>query len=271
MSDKHEHIIFLHIPKTGGSTLHGIIHRQYRKGQWLSVKNNRQAEAFGELSPDERDKIKVLKGHQAFGHHTKFRNPDKVAYITMLRDPIERIISNYYFILERPNHHTHKALVENNYTIADYVSSGVIANAENAQVRLLSDNIDTSHGECTREMLEQAKHNLKHRFAAVGINKCYDEFLMLIQAEFGWRSPYYTRQNKTKKRIKREELTEEHLKVIREYNALDIELFEYAKTLFEERWNAAPHQVKNKLERFKKRNAIFQKAVGIRNVIIGRG
>ncbi len=260
-------IIFLHIPKTGGSTLHGIINRQHKRGQWFDVVNDRKVSEFAELSDEKKAKIKVLKGHMAFGHHKDFLQPESVKYITMLRDPVERIISNYYFILQLEGHHTHKAIVENNYSIADYVSSGIIANSENAQVRLLSGDNYVQHGECTREMLEQAKEHLDKYFAVVGINKKYDEFLMLLQQYFGWKMPYYASVNVTKKRIKREALTADELTVIRKYNALDTELFEYAEQRFQSQWEEAG--LEEQLERFRKKSVWFQKVARLKRKVVG--
>ena len=59
MEDRSKKLIFLHIPKTGVSTLHTIIHREYKKGEWMSTKNHRDAARFGQLPTTEKEKIIV--------------------------------------------------------------------------------------------------------------------------------------------------------------------------------------------------------------------
>jgi hypothetical protein len=259
-------LIFLHIPKTGGSTLQGIIQRNYGKKNCYNVPNNREVATFAALPHEQRNSIRALMGHHGFGAHKHFENSEDVKYITMLRDPVDRIISNYYWILERPEHHTYKAIVENNYSVADYVSSGVIANAENAQVRLLSNSVDTPHGGCTREMLEQAKANLVSHFQVVGVNKKYDQFLMLTQKELDWKMPYYFRANVTKKKEKREAISADKIAVIKEYNALDAELFAFAEARFDAQWAAAG--LEDELKKFKKWNKRLQKFSWLRDRLV---
>ncbi len=54
----------------------------------IRVKNKKLTlPEFTNLSPEQIDKIEVLKGHMMFGLHTHFKGV-KVKYITMLREPI---------------------------------------------------------------------------------------------------------------------------------------------------------------------------------------
>lgn len=260
-------LIFIHIPKTGGSTLQGIINRQYKATEIINVKNSRVADEFMKLPSSTKEKATVLKGHMAFGYHEAFVNPNQVSYITMLREPISRIISNYYFILKQKNHHTHKALIENNYSLKDYVSSGVIANTENAQVRLLSNNIYAPHGTCTPDMLAQAKENLAQKFSVIGINEYFDESILLMQRNLNWKSPFYSRANITGHGVKANDLDAETLKIITDYNALDIELYNWAKEKLLHQIIAEGSSFETRLHRFKKINHWVQKAVNIKNMV----
>ena len=260
-------IIYIHIPKTGGSTLQGIINRTYRKSGRYKVANNREALAIDELDSFAKDKIKLIQGHMCFGLHEKFNDPDACTYITMLRDPVRRVISNYYFILTRKTHYLYDEIVSNNYTLKDYVESGIVANAENAQIRLLSNNIDVPHNECTREMLEQAKSNLDNYFSVVGINEMYDETVLFLQDEFGWKFPYYSRLNVTGHGVKQSDLDEETLAAIRQYNALDIELYEYVKSNFKKRVEEAGEPFQQRLKKYKRRNKSFVKLVKVKRGI----
>ena len=97
-------VIFLHIPKVGGSTISKIIERQYRPRNIFHVRDNSSqkriqncVDEFKVLPVAEKERIKVLMGHMGFGLHNFLPQPS--VYFTLLRDPVERVISYYYFIL----------------------------------------------------------------------------------------------------------------------------------------------------------------------------
>ena len=85
-------LIFLHVPKTAGSTLRPIIDRHYAAGVICKLDVlPRDLEIFLNLPEQPRSKIRVLEGHLQFGLHEHLSVP--VDYVTMLRDPVDRIIS----------------------------------------------------------------------------------------------------------------------------------------------------------------------------------
>ena len=109
--------------------------------------------------------------------------------------------------------------------------------SDNGQVRRLcgleNENTRVPFGECTREMLELAKQNLATHFPAFGIMEQFDLSLQLIQMTLGWRDVRYTRENNAPG--KQAPIAKETKDKIKRINALDIELYTYAKELFFER------------------------------------
>jgi len=270
MKSNTDKLLFIHIPKTGGSTLQSILDRNYNRNEVFNVQNNRKALEFGNLSIEERQAKMVIKGHMAFGHHSFFPQENNVSYITMLREPIKRLISNYYFILKQKNHHTHQKLVDNDYSLKNYVESGIIANTENAQVRLLSNNIDAAHGSCTTVMLDEAKKNLEAHFSVIGINEYFDESILLMQEHYQWKSPYYLRANVTGHSVKPRDLDSETIETITAYNKLDIELYEWSKNRLEQLIASRGDEFVNRLSSFQKKNKWIQRAGKIKNQITFR-
>ena len=99
---KNKLLVFLHIPKTGGTTLTEIIERQIGVNHFYDVKKDiRKAVKF----IDDKE-IKCIKGHMPFGIHKYIKKSCK--YITMVRDPFDTAISSYYYILRKKNHHLYE-------------------------------------------------------------------------------------------------------------------------------------------------------------------
>ena len=93
-------ILFLHIPKTAGTTVHQILNNEYRGLPSFSISHPDQISIFEKLSKEERWKIKVLKGHFVFGADAYYSEP--TTYFTFLREPIKRSISSFNYL--KSNH-----------------------------------------------------------------------------------------------------------------------------------------------------------------------
>ncbi|MFW6116369.1 MAG: sulfotransferase family 2 domain-containing protein [bacterium] len=228
-------IIFLHIPKTAGTTLHRIIERQYRSEELYSP-GLREGHAVGELaklSQERRAQIRMFRGHLAFGVDKYL--PVSSTYMTVLREPIDRVISYYYYIRRTPHHYLHDFIGSGEFDLKGFVDSQAHVMIDNAQTRVLS---GVWHGppfgECTQEMLETAKTNLRERFAVVGLTERFDETLLLMKRTFGWRNVFYTPENVSHGRPDRGELPPDTLKAVAGTNQFDIALYQYATQLFEE-------------------------------------
>ena len=93
-----EALIFLHIPKTAGTTLNRIIEWQYNPLSIFTIDPHRiraTVDRFKTLSEQRRRQLRVVRGHMPYGIH-KFL-PQGGTYITMLREPVARVLSSYSF------------------------------------------------------------------------------------------------------------------------------------------------------------------------------
>ena len=231
-------LIFQHVPKTAGSTLGTIIDQNYPRDRIFSVSSpiEDSLEAFRQFDPAQKRNLKAIKGHGIFGIHESLDQP--AVYITMLRDPVDRVVSNYYFIRESPKHHLHDRIAGANMSLKDYVESGINPQLENGQVRALS-GIGTglgeqvAYGECTVEMLEIAKRHLEEHFAVAGLTERFDESLMLMRKLLRWSNPYYSRAKVTTNRPGVDAVPPDVLQAVRKRNRLDVEIYEGAVRKFD--------------------------------------
>jgi len=97
--------IFLHIPKTGGTTFSQHIEESLKKEEIYSTSKLRYEKVLSKSNPKNRqtlnevdkNKTKVVLGHATYyGIHKLF--PNRIPrYILFLRDPADRLVSSYNF------------------------------------------------------------------------------------------------------------------------------------------------------------------------------
>lgn len=254
-------IIFLHVPKAAGSTLNKIIERQYEQKSIFSIENGSHVKEFiaefKRLPEARKREIKVFQGHVKFGLHEHLPQPS--TYITIIRDPVERIISHYYYVLRTPRHYLYDEVTSKNMSLKDYVGSRITTELDNAQTRILSGIELVGFGECSTEILESAKKNLQEHFSVVGLTERFDETLLLLKRAFQWKNPFYIKQNVTKNRLLKEDISKETLNIIEKYNELDIELYRYVEKMFNEDINKSAYLAEIELKQFKLLNQIYSK------------
>jgi hypothetical protein len=271
-------IIFLHIPKTAGTTFLSILLREYKSDNisYLygdkTIRSMDAIDKFKGLPERERMKIRVLIGHMKFGLHEYMQQP--VTYITFLREPIERIISHYYYVVRYSDHYLHDQVIAENINLKDYVARGLTDETNNGQTRLLSGvGKNFPYGACPPEILESARDNISNHFSVVGISERFDESLVLMTNLFGWRLHYYYKENVTNKRTLKEQIPPAALAVIKKYNQLDIQLYERAKKDFMKRVERQPSSFHHKLAKFRKLNKYlgrFENLINISKTEINR-
>ncbi|TPE68339.1 sulfotransferase family protein [Halalkalibacterium halodurans] len=234
-------LIHLHMPKTGGTTLKKIIKRNYdsRKSVDVYEEHHKLPGIFKGLS---KQNIECVQGHLPFGVHEYFNRP--TTYITMLRDPVDRVISEYYFIRNIEWHNLHESVMK--MSLEEY--QGLPKN-RNLQTRYILGGQLTSVTEVNR-----AKNILKNHFAVVGLTEKFDTSLFLMKEMFNWKQVAYQKYNVTKKRRSKEEISPKLLEKIAKNNEADLELYAFAKELLAKRIRALDPLSAYRLKRFERKH-----------------
>ena len=248
-------IVFSHIPKTAGSTINEIIEANYdsesifsfygrKQLENTSIKNwiddfNRQSKLSG-----DRSNSKVLRGHFGLGIH-EFLDIDSCTYISVLRNPIERVISHYYYFA-RPE--SESKMITDDTTLESFLKAKKFIIADNYQTRFLSGlgwqrgsygndiyhrKYQLNYGSCTEEMLEVAKKNLD-KYVLFGLQSRFTDSLNLFKDVLNWKKVNFnTQKNVNQRKPKRETIDRETLRTIEEENKFDMELYRYAEEIFD--------------------------------------
>ena len=242
-------LIFLHIGKTGGTTLRKILRRHYRDDEVLVVRAVRRPREetlaeFAALPVEAREHPRLILGHTVFGLHEHVPRPS--TYITILRDPRSLVESQYSYVLRTPGHRHHDAA--RRMSMAEYIESGIAQEMNNSQTRALAGLADVAYGENPPELLERAKQNVEQHFAVVALTERFDESLVVLG-----RHSYV----KAKVGGRREPVPAATVELIDRMNALDAALYAWAAERLQAQIAADPGFDAG-MGRFRRRNSLYR-------------
>ncbi len=226
-------ILFIHIPKSAGSSFRETL----IKPNNLSYKNYR---GIRKLIFDYK-KINAIGGHMPYGVHLFFR---EYQYITFLRDPVQRAISHYFFMKQKPigkypNANKPHRTLHNKTKLEDIFKAtqfhkyyfSVFSLIDNLQTRYLAGYKYFWMPSNSNVLLNAAMNNLRNNISLFGIKEDYDNSLKIFENYFNWkRIKFKSRLRNT--RIDKK-VSEKELQIIKQNNKLDIILYDYALELYE--------------------------------------
>lgn len=225
-----EQLCFIHIPKTAGTTLTSLLNSKFHQSKICP------AEVWSEVVDIPREELaqyQLFRGH--FFYDIGDLLPRKPVYITMLRHPIERVISGYEFMRRNVptrteallNHHKAKTM-----SLMEYVSDLDNPSMANSQTRHLS---LSSHKDDPEKWLAVAKQHLSE-FACFGLVERFQDSMALLSHTFGWNPlAEYSNLMIGSRKLKQDQLEPEVIEMIARRNSLDLDLYNYAQELFADR------------------------------------
>lgn len=252
--------IIMHIEHTGGTTLQRIIERQYRPEEtYLNYKPRlKPTPIFMAKSEAERRRYKLIFGHLYYGIHRYV--PGESRYLTILRHPVDRMISSYTYNARKetvPKHHLYK---NNTITWAQHFDRRQDWMRQIGRIVGGDDSILENWFRKTipENALEIALEHLENDFAMVGLQDRYDESLLMMRYVLNWKKPIvYVRQNVTTKRVTLNDLAAEDRALIEKLAEVEMPLYEYAKKRFAAQIEAYPGDIERDLAQFRKDNASY--------------
>lgn len=239
---------FLHIPKTGGTSLTDILDQQYPAGAVLPF------QTWSSLImawPVDVSKIQLVRGHFGYGIRHLLR-PHELRYMTMLRNPVERVISfHHHLTIDHENgrwvypfpHTPLEAMLEERPELLSnsqvkHLAMDVNVLATEAYQTLLSPlnyngfeidlNAFTRRNDVGENELSLAMNRLKE-FYFVGLLEYYQSSVNRLCEVMGWPSVLVPHLNILPGRPLASQFSSKVIAKIEDLNALDFKLYDYAK------------------------------------------
>jgi hypothetical protein len=244
----------MHLHRTGGTTLQKLTDALYAPQHTYLIRGKHfqeSAEEFKRLPDEKRKAYRMIKGHMFFGLHEYCAA--EARYITILRNPLRRAVSQYYWHLRPEGYYP----IPSGMTLCEFLESGKFISADNGMTRFIvgKDRDAVPYGRCTAGMLDEAKSNLQRYFLAVGLTEQFDPSIILFKRLLGWKKvPAYTVKNKNSQQYEHAEITEKEHACIKRFNELDMELYRYATTLFEQKVSTQDPTFADDVDRLQKIN-----------------
>ena len=228
-------LIFLHVPKTAGTAFRNQILKRYFQPEQVYIFRGYKA-AIKDLVLG-KEPFKVVTGHMGVGVHHVFKG---AKYFSIVRDPVDRAISNYNYIPPPTNRFTHpewKYIKDR--TIVEYFS---LPYKDNLITRMFSGRLISKPKVCTQDCYERALKNINKHFLFVGIQEEFEKscgVFVSLYLDQKYDNPTLERQNvsqfgeeRQRKLTPKEDISNSDMDKLRAAHYYDLKLYARLKNAF---------------------------------------
>ncbi|XP_014204527.1 heparan sulfate 2-O-sulfotransferase 1-like [Copidosoma floridanum] len=191
-------VIYNRVPKTGSTSFVGVIYDLCKKNKYhalhINITNNmhtlmpaNQMQFVRNISYWDSMKPAFYHGHIAFLNFQKFGFDNRPLYINILRKPLDRFVSYYYFLRYGDNFRPH--LIRRKHgdtkTFDECINAGQADCDPNnmwLQIPFLCGHDPACWEVGNQWALEEAKRNLQRHYLIVGVTEELSDFILVLQS-----------------------------------------------------------------------------------------
>ena len=261
-------VIFLHLPKCGGTSFHTILSREYHHYPQIWLPGGRDGfEEIQAVPASNRAGVELLRGHAYYGIHEFLSQ--RAEYFTILRDPVSRVVSYYRHVQNEGQVHQDSKSAwhetgRKGLSLREFLETVPDVELDNGMVRRIA-GARVPFGKVSRKDLETAIEHIDKHFLFTGLVERFDESVMIFKERLDWKkTPYYVKA----KQSPGETPMDESLRTrIKEMNHLDMELYNEVRRRFEKEIARRGTEFAERVEVFRRKNrrmgVILPTALGI--------
>ncbi|WP_395377347.1 sulfotransferase family 2 domain-containing protein [Marinicella sp. W31] len=242
-------VVYSHIPKNAGTTLEYILSKNQRLSDVLHV-NAPDLNKQPDLLNLKKNSARLICGHHPMhGLLYQLLSDEPLIHMTMLRNPLDRVISYYNYISGNQQHPFHEAVSD--MPIDAFIEHPQLTEISNGQAKRLSGYLHSNDSYDEDVLFATAKKVLEQCFTVVLITEQFNQSLLILQKMLNLQDIYYLPHNQSTKRIEKTHLTPQQQKRILQRNTVD----ERLHTHFQEQFIqlCQQHLPENALETFQQR------------------
>jgi len=220
-------LVFIHIPRTAGTSFGTVIGNWFVRNGGSVCPYNMWEHFVGATDLDTYD---FIGGHTYYPLVRLIKEP--VTFITMLGEPVKRIVSHYHHLIDdgRVHPHLHGLTIEQ--SLEDALFARRYNNLQTRHLAVDFTDIETvaefgERAQATREDLEFAKERLRE-FAFVGIKDFFNDSIDKYNRIFGTDVEKSTGRS----RPWLDGLSDRAVSLAVGLNELDVELYKFALEVF---------------------------------------
>jgi|GEM_PF-1913962 len=270
-------IIFLHIAKTAGMSLNAMLFRQFQQkilaGSVPGATQSRSgmyrlpevATFYASHSADRKKEFQACIGHNFFGLHKLIDR--QCSYVSLIRDPIDRCISTYNYLLQTeliPRSTSFEEFVELELVICNSFQTRQICGSTSLDLTADFDpgTLMTKSSVTENRPVEMfdyivARHNIQRHFLLCAPSERFDEVTLVLARIFGWapKDVVQPKINVTDRTIQRNEIPAKLLTHLQHQNRYDEKLYRFVTARFDKLVKSLGVEFQHDLERLREHSA----------------
>ena len=223
---KNNTLIFIHVPKTAGTSFYELIEKNYEKKNRFVFNINKGKNPIPKLlKRAKKNDIQVVYGHGTYGLHEIFLNS---TYLSFVREPISHTISLYNYIKTSSHSHNHRKVKD--LTFKEFILNLKSMHADNIHYRQFTNTLfRIIHPEYYEKEIDADFDLLKYSLEKIHNIYRLEEIEIaekVIAEKFNWEFKELARLNISQKVDF--QIDDEDIEMIKSINHLDYYIYDHA-------------------------------------------
>lgn len=230
---------FVHLNRVGGNSFRQVLQQQFDLCKEARLNSMEDAVKFAALPATTKASYDLVGGHVSYGFDWNL--PRRFEYVTLLREPVSRLVSSYSNMMVREDHRLGAKLRNENFSLLDFARCKEADVVSFAQSQLLglgnSRDFPRDQPVSMAALFEAAVQNLLCNFGFVGVMERFDDCLDYLRDGRGMKIDPV--QLKATPPSKKQETSQAERDEIAQCLEAEIQLYQLANQLLDHRMGEA--------------------------------